>query len=393
MIDVEEERSILVDMIEEVMKTTMKRLIREEQGKVLILVLILLVVGGLVLAPVLGLMSTGLVAGQVYEKKTAELYAADAGVEDAIWKIQQGIGLCVGTSTNYTISDVNGKSVGVTITYTYEDEEGQAYLVESIATGDGSGTKIEAYVIGTSVYGDFSGITNNVITSLGEITLQPGAEVYPDEGEHAPQDYYTGAWPTVEDICAWYFEDVEDEEPYDSDTIDLYGVSDEKGPLYRDGELEITNSINPPATLTLTGTLYITGDTLINPTKEMTLDLNEHTIFVASNSSDPQKALEIGGKVTIVGPGAIIAIGDIYFAPDGDVGGNGEPVFVFSVSGETLLQPGGDFYGSVAGSIEVTLQPGTSLNFPETGFGVINFPGCTAGRFIYTIATWEVGPP
>jgi hypothetical protein len=58
--------------------------------------------------------------------------------------------------------------------------------------------------------------------------------------------------------------------------------------------------------------------------------------------------------------------------------------------GETLVQPNGEFYGSIAGSVDVQLQPGSSLNYPETGFGVINFPGCTAGRYVYSIASWEV---
>jgi hypothetical protein len=30
-----------------------------------------------------------------------------------------------------------------------------------------------------------------------------------------------------------------------------------------------------------------------------------------------------------------------------------------------MLQVGGDFYGSVAGNVEVQLQPGSSLNYPE----------------------------
>jgi len=69
------------------MKTTVKRIMRDEKGTVMILALILLVVGGLILAPMLGLMSTGLIAGQVYEKNMATLYAADAGVEDALHNI------------------------------------------------------------------------------------------------------------------------------------------------------------------------------------------------------------------------------------------------------------------------------------------------------------------
>jgi hypothetical protein len=72
---------------DEVMRSFVKRTTRDEKGNVLILVLILLVVGGLILTPLLGLMSTGLLAGQVYEKKMQEYYAADAGIEDALWKI------------------------------------------------------------------------------------------------------------------------------------------------------------------------------------------------------------------------------------------------------------------------------------------------------------------
>ena len=33
-------------------------------------------------------MSTGLIAGQVNEESMAEIYAADGGIEDAIWRIQ-----------------------------------------------------------------------------------------------------------------------------------------------------------------------------------------------------------------------------------------------------------------------------------------------------------------
>jgi len=69
------------------MKRTLNKLIRNEEGQVFVLALILLLVGGLILAPLLSYMSTGLIAGQVFEKKMEGLYAADAGVEDAIWKI------------------------------------------------------------------------------------------------------------------------------------------------------------------------------------------------------------------------------------------------------------------------------------------------------------------
>ncbi|MFO7773079.1 MAG: hypothetical protein R6V59_03960 [Dehalococcoidia bacterium] len=135
------------------MKTTVKEMLKSQTGKVLVLVLVLLVVGGLVLAPLLGLMSTGLASGQVYEKKAAELYAADAGVEDAIWKLMNpdvsglGHGECADTawSHNYTISEVNGKGVQVTIDYLGEG----VFRITSTASADGSSTTILSYVEAT----------------------------------------------------------------------------------------------------------------------------------------------------------------------------------------------------------------------------------------------------
>ncbi|MCD6391455.1 MAG: hypothetical protein J7L92_05640, partial [Dehalococcoidia bacterium] len=353
----------------------MKRLIRDEKGQALILVLILLLVSGLIIAPLLAYMGSGLIAGRVYEKRTAELYAADAGVEDAVWKIQhQAAGVWNLTkcypSTNYTITNVNGKDVTVTITYLINEPiyPTYHYRVVSTATGDGSGTQIEAYV--ASVYGDYSGITNHVITSQGEIDLK---KVSLDcDPENEPAKNYTGPWPTADELAQYYWRDVEDGTHYYGVTeIDLKGnncppwpiyINGEAvdcpsglGPLYIDvdGELDITSSISTKeATLTLNGTLYITGDTKIyGPTAtepyKQTLDLNGQTIFVDG-------ALDIE-RCTIEGPGVIIAIGDVYFAPNPDVGGEGEPVFVMSVSGTTTVRPGINMYGAIAGSLEVEI--------------------------------------
>jgi len=65
----------------------LKEMNKKESGQALILVLILLLVGGLIIAPLLAFMSTGLIVGRVYEQKMDEVYAADAGVEDAIYNI------------------------------------------------------------------------------------------------------------------------------------------------------------------------------------------------------------------------------------------------------------------------------------------------------------------
>jgi len=403
------------------MKNIVKRLARDEKGAALVLVLVLLLMGGLIIAPLLAHMGTGLITGEVYERRADELYAADAGVEDAIWKIQHGqVSLCPSDPPqSYTITDVNGKKVEYTIEY-LDVGEG-TYKITSIAvTDDGSGTaaisgtQIEAYITTDIVSGNYSGIMDHIITIAEDLTdkqiadlvndeieIGPGSNITPSEGEHSPVEYYPGDWPPMEELMEFYLGQVAGEPEYGSGTIDLDGSDMEIGPFYREGELDIKNSSNDEATLTLTGTVYITGDTLIGSTgKDFTLDLNGQTIFVESNSTgNGNEALIIGGQCTIKGPGAIIAVGDIYVAPKGSVGSDGEPVFIFSVSGTTYLQPSGDFYGSVAGSFDVEVKSGTTptLTYPPGGFGDLNINFPSGGnpaedqRF-YSIASWEVSP-
>ena len=131
------------------MKTIVKRIMRDEKGKAMVLALVLLVVGGLIMVPLLGFMSTGLVAGQVYEKKTAELYAADAGVENAIWHLQQG-----GDATDILTTALNDKDVVVTMEeIPTECYEPAIYAIISTATSaDGSSTTVIAHVTNITVY-------------------------------------------------------------------------------------------------------------------------------------------------------------------------------------------------------------------------------------------------
>ena len=373
----------------------------------MMLALLLCVVGGLVMAPLLGLMSTGLITGQIYEDKTLQLYAADAGVEDAVWKIQEGVEelpgpACGGQPPNYwsyNVTDdtntINGKDVEVTITYV----DSLSYQVVSTAADGRSATQIEAYVVGETVSANYSGMTDHIITSQGEYDVKDKVVLVYAEG-HEPVEYYDGDWPDEPDelemFALFYWLDVEDEMHYYGDTtIDLEGQNLNLGPFYVEGQLEIVNSIATNPTVTLNGTIYVTGDTLIGQTnQDFTLDLNGQAIFVESDSAD---ALIVGGKCTVGGPGCIIAIGDVYFAPKGDVGNNGEPVFVLSAQGTTRLQPSGDYYGAIAGSVEVETHQGTTptIYYPELGFGGqgdLNFPGFVAGKLIYHIATWEINP-
>ena len=411
------------------MRTMLGKAIRDESGKILIMVLVLLVVGGLVLTPLLGLMSTGLVAGQVYEKKASELYAADAGVEDAIWRIKNNKAefeddYCFYPDPNQGVAElwvVNEKSVDVQIYQREMPESTQCrkiyrYRILSTATGhDGSATTVEAFL--GSVALNYSGFPGNAITSGADITIQPvsgqnqlgmvcGNILLPATGVLNPANYEpacggnvtrgTLEWPDAGDLAYFYNKDNLKAKYYTSGmTVDLDGVDQDLGPLYVDGELKILNSSNTPATLNLTGTLYIAGNTEIgvHGKKNLTVNLNGNTIFVESSSVKPPKeAVQIADKCDIQGPGTIIAVGDIYFAPNSQIGGEQNPVLLISLSGTVRLQPGSAFYGSVNGKAGVQLQPNNLIHFPPgwEPFTGINFPGFTDDKERYSLLSWQI---
>jgi len=68
-----------------------KQVIKGEKGQALPMVLILLVLGGLLIAPSLSYVSTSLNAGHLVEKNLRGVLAADAGVENALWCLKNSI--------------------------------------------------------------------------------------------------------------------------------------------------------------------------------------------------------------------------------------------------------------------------------------------------------------
>jgi len=405
------------------MKTTMKTLARDEKGAALLLAIILLLVGGLIAAPLLAHMGTGILTGEVYETRTAELYAADAGVEDAVWKIQHQVDVPTGcsndTTRSYNITDVNGRKV--TYDITRANNVTLTYRVVSTATADGSGTQIEAYVTGNVTY---CNLMDHLITVQDDLTPQEvkklGDQIAKldipcptgctecavcgkaydydsDAYKNMPQEckgciavynFPSAGWPKVNNISDRYWEDVATLNASSQSSITLDGNSIVLGPLKRLGTLTISGT----GTVTLNGTLYITDDTKINGKNDndpILLRLNGNTVFV--NSTTPQ-ALEIT-QCTLEGPGVIIAVGDIKFWPK-LTGGMDAPIFVLSVLGTTDVQPSGDIYGAIAGKVNVEIASGSapSATYPEGGFGNLTLPYSVEFERTYSIASWEVTP-
>lgn len=82
----------------------------DERGQVMILALVIMGLSGLVLAPTLEYVATGAKAAETQRKLTKALYAADAGVENAMYRIGDGM-----TAFTETIT-VGGIPVDITVT-------------------------------------------------------------------------------------------------------------------------------------------------------------------------------------------------------------------------------------------------------------------------------------
>ena len=68
----------------------LRQIMRSEKGQALPAVLALLVLGGLTIAPTLSHASTSLNLGRIIQENVHGIYAADAGVEEALWCLGEG---------------------------------------------------------------------------------------------------------------------------------------------------------------------------------------------------------------------------------------------------------------------------------------------------------------
>ena len=369
---------------------TISRRFRSQQGQALVVALIFLAVGAIMIPPLLMLMGSALVQGTTFENRTTGLYAADAGIEQAIWYLDPensplipgGLPTNIGETRTLPGISIDGRTVSVTLSYLTED----TYQIMSTSTSPTETISVTAVI--SETFNNYTGILNHVITSQGDYIIQGGqASVTPTTGDNAPIAYYEGPWPNINELSTFYYVNTT---PYTSATLNLADYPAGVPEILRLGTLDIVATSN--AVYTLQGDVYITGDTLIGMTgSNFTLDLNGHSIYVKSNTAGNQYALRIGGKCTLVGSGTIIAEGNIEFKPNLATSLS-DYIFVLSVNGKTYMQPNGNFYGTLSGSTEVYLQNGSvtySSPFDEYGNYKIDFPGSGLSHF-WGVITWSI---
>ncbi|UCH43253.1 MAG: hypothetical protein JSW16_01565 [Dehalococcoidales bacterium] len=108
---------------------------RDEQGMAMVMALIALALGTLMITPTLNHMVAGIKSVDIKERRTGEFYAADAGIEYAVWTVKNDPLATYPYSDQ--IVDVNGDNVSITI----ENVVDRTFKITSTA----GGTTIESY--------------------------------------------------------------------------------------------------------------------------------------------------------------------------------------------------------------------------------------------------------
>jgi cytoskeletal protein CcmA (bactofilin family) len=411
-------------------KSMLDHLARGESGyATLTAVLILLILGALITTSLLVFTDTGLKAGQTHERRTAELYAADAGVDYALWQIKMGQVPTSGGVESFPQFTVNDKTVNVWI-YDVTPQGGAEsnYKIRSVATTNSdSSTTVESYIsvsystidllkgaitsyddveIDNPVTGDvvcggdlsikadvtgnvlcagtvhiFSGVTITGNVTYGQSLIRDNNTTVTGTITHTPglQIPVVQNWPSADVFKDFYGGQVNKNNPFPYASIDPASTPS-IGPLYRAGSLDIeTNSQNTP-TLTLNGTVYVTDQLTMGTSKKpFTLNLNGKAIFCEYQGTG--NAITIGSNCTIQGPGYIIGVGDVNFGPKQLVGEGNPYVIIMSVQGTTTVHPQANFYGAVIGKVDVSTLGDKGIlvwKFPDSG--TIEFPSYNTAK-------------
>ena len=202
-------------------RSNLGKMLREQKGQALVSVLVLFVLGSLSLPPLLSYMQTSLKSGRIYEKKTDELYAADSGIEDVLWWINNDSLESLLTTPAYEPYDfdtiwsyglseqINKKDTTVSIENIWipkdipslSKEEGGAIIDSGKLVVTGSSPDVSTYQIQTTFFPEVGEEDDLMMESIGiwlplGFTYVPGSSSLEDDPF---AEYYS--IPDVESHC------------------------------------------------------------------------------------------------------------------------------------------------------------------------------------------------
>ena len=242
-----------------------KRLIYSEKGQALPIVLALMVLGGLTIAPSLNYAATTINHGRIIDKGINGIYAAEAGVEYALWHLAEN-------TTPPTQLSENINQMEVTIQT--EDKGTYTVYFDELIQADSHSDYLD--VTGEAVW-DSGDICNYTIT----VTWQPGAGLptihLTDIGARLPLGYLYQT-----NSAASFANNLSDEEPDEvQDASGAWMLNWELGPPY-----PTVTEYDPVETQTF----YITGEE----------ELEGDYVWVVANRDDIGEVGEMNGQLYLI---------------------------------------------------------------------------------------------
>jgi Tfp pilus assembly protein PilX len=380
-----------------VVKGRIRIMARSKKGYSLVIVLVIMIMGVVIIGALSQYLGSSLLLATRSEERAINFYAADSGFEDTCFWIQNYKDLTGWTQSveNQSVWErdlyvVNGRTVDVDViqvgNYTYK-------VTSSASMNDTVSTVIEAYIVVTTL--NLSPLGDNAITSDSDIWLlgqkggvdglveYVGTLTCPNDPycEDTIYDRWNSVtqspdgidyWPSTQNLIHYFYHQVVDLEPFPDDIIDI-AVDPTVGPLLREGDLQIKSSAAQPVYGSLNGTVYVKGNLVIGGSHDFVLNMSHHWIFCEGR-------IDLDSKSSIVGTGAIISIGDLSFGPQSS-SELGSFLFLMSSEGGLKINPSSDFYGSVAGDIDVDLQPGVDMVWSDPKEAGFEFPCVQIPRY------------
>jgi len=332
----------------------MMKTLKRECGQALPMALIMMVVGGLLVVPMVTLMTTHLTSNRVVEQENFGIYAADAGIQDVLWKLGNGVEPFSDESSYYVLPEtVNGMTVTVEELEMDVGPDGYLYTIRSTASRDSE--NVTSILAQACAGASFHWLFENVLTSAHDVELGSNCTLYGDivcggvctgDTDGVSGDIYEGStviMPTEELLTAFYLSTFDDEvranpanyhpdNPYTSATYTVppgytYANPYEIPWLYCTAD-KLTIEASSDTYAKLTGNIFLTGSNNNGKfelsDKDVTLDLNNYTIY-ATYSDYPDCAnnpasIYFGPGTYVNGPGCIIGVGNVDFQPSASQG-------------------------------------------------------------------------
>ena len=155
--------------------------IKNEAGNVLLTVLVVFAVGAMLIIPVVSLMVGGLKAGQTVEENMDELYAADSGIEYAMYYIMNNLDLLPTEESSTLVIPFNNNVNGMAVDVRCEFIENSKFLIISETSDMDTGSELFSVnsfielIQSSEGGGGVAAIFNNAITTLGGGVTASGA--------------------------------------------------------------------------------------------------------------------------------------------------------------------------------------------------------------------------